>query len=244
MNKKPEVSIVIPVRNEIEALPRLMREMEQAISSIKETCEILIIDDHSNDSTPELVKNIVLNSDCKIRLVLLKNEQGKDWALAEGFRQAQGSIIITLDGDGQNDPADIPMMLKSLKNNAMVCGIRKIRHDPIAKKLASLIANKFRILITRDSIQDVGCALRIMRKDSARYLYPAVSCLNGAAHCFFPTILEIHGLKVTQITVRHRERFAGSSKFSLANGRIMNGLKGCYYVLHLRSRLHQCNNTQ
>jgi dolichol-phosphate mannosyltransferase len=230
MNKNPELSIVIPVRDEAAAIPVLFREIEQVIGSLNRACEVLFIDDHSIDGTVEIVQKLVPGAIGRVRCISLDYKQGKDWALERGFKEAQGSIIITLDGDGQNDPMDIPCMLEALKDNDMVCGIRINRRDPLFKRLTSAVANQVRVLITGDPVRDVGCALRVMRAGCAEYLYPTIPLLYGCAHYFFPTILKKQGSKVVQEGVNHRKRVNGRSKFKLCKGRVVNGLRACFFV--------------
>lgn len=229
----PEISIIIPVRDEAEALPGLFAEIEKVIGSINKPCEVLFIDDHSIDGTPGVVRKLKPGSICEVKCVSLENRQGKDWALERGFKEAKSPIIITLDGDGQNDPFDIPALLEALQNNDMVCGVRAVRCDPVFKRLASAIANKVRMVITNDPLPDAGCALRIMRTACADYFYPVIPLLYDSAHYFFPLILQKHGLKVVQIKVRHRKRVGGRSKFRLMGGRVINGLRACFVMRNL-----------
>jgi dolichol-phosphate mannosyltransferase len=223
-----ELSIVIPVRDESVALPGLLREIEKVLVGLNQTYEILVIDDHSIDGTPEIVKKLAIN---KVSIISLDQKRmGKDWALERGLREAGGQITIMLDGDGQNDPKDIPGMLEALKNADMVCGVRNERNDPVLKKVLSAIANKVRIFITEDSLIDAGCALRVMRSRCMEVLYPVIPQLAGSAHYFFPTILKKQGYKVIQVDVNHRKRVTGKSKFRFCKGRVISGLRACFYI--------------
>jgi glycosyltransferase involved in cell wall biosynthesis len=229
----PDLTIVIPVRNEAGSLPGLFEEIKQVVESLQKSCEILIVDDHSEDATSIVVEKMVPGHFCMVRCIPSILTQGKDRALAEGFMQARGGIIITLDGDGQNDPADIPKMLKLLEKSDMVCGVRSNRQDPLLKRFVSALANRVRKSITNDSIDDAGCALRVMRTGCARYLYPQIPAMSGSAHYFFPTILKRQGCTVIQVEVNHRQRVSGTSKFRLCRGRVLSGLKACFLVRRL-----------
>lgn len=230
----PELSIVIPIRDESCALVKLYQEIERVIESLKMKCEILFIDDHSTDNTHKIISKLVLNSMCTIRYIFLELHQGKDRALERGFKEAKGEIIITLDGDGQNDPADIPQMLEALGDNDVVCGVRHHRHDPVIKKLVSVIANQVRKFITKDTLVDAGCAIRVMRSKCTEYLYPIIPELFDTAHYFFPAILKKRGCKVIQVEVNHRKRITGKSKFRLFHGRVISGVRACFLIRKLK----------
>ena len=233
------ISIVVPVRDERENIEPLCQEIKSVMSAEGQPFEIVFVDDHSADGTDKLIESL-LNADDDIRLIQLREDRGKDSALSKGILAAKGEIIVTMDGDLQNNPADIPSLVRKLNGFEMVCGIRAQRDDPLLKMTVSKIANWVRNLLVRDNIIDAGCALRAMAKNCADSIIASIPEMFGAAHYFYPSIAKLHGFKVRQIPISHRSRNEGKSKFALMNGRMISGIRACLVARRLRRELSGC----
>jgi glycosyltransferase involved in cell wall biosynthesis len=203
-----ELSVVITVYNESENIKPLLEATYEALDGID--YEVILVDDGSTDDT---VKQIKEHANERVRLVILYRNYGQTAGLAAGFQHATGEYIATLDGDLQNDPADLPVMLKNLKDQEVdvVTGIRKKRKDSmVIRKIPSKIANRMIRWISGARIKDTGCAIRVMKADVAKSLD-----LYGEMHRFFPVLLELHGGKIYEMDVNHRPRIHGKSKYGL-----------------------------
>lgn len=211
MTVVPELSVVIPVYNEEPNLRPLAAEVAAAMEKTGRAWELLFVDDGSTDASLPLIRELCENSP-ELRYIVLARNCGQSAAFAAGFAEARGGIIITLDADLQNDPADIPAMLEYYDANgaAVVTGWRAKRMDSFAKRLASLAGNAVRNWITREAIKDTGCSLKIMRADMLR----KVPLFNGA-HRFYPTLMRLEGATVMEMKVNHRPRRAGVSKYGI-----------------------------
>jgi len=223
--KSPEYSITIPVRNEESVVKPLVRRIESAMKK-HSPWEVIIVDDHSTDGTADILAGIS-RKDKRIKSFSLQNDRGKDYALAHGFIQAEGSVVITLDGDLQNPPEEIPNLLEALPGNDMVCGFRVGRRDSLPTKSISAIANAFRRKVTGDDIRDAGCALRAFRSSHIPLLVHHSPLFRGNAHYFYPMLIRLYGGSVRQIPVTHLPRLTGKSKFSHVRGRLFSGLWAC-----------------
>lgn len=211
---RPEVSIVIPVYNEEENIIALAAEVDKALKDVTFQWECLWVDDGSTDNTPDLVKKITKQNPCH-KLVRLDGNFGQSAAMYTGFRLSAGEIIVTLDGDGQNDPADIPMLVSTLvsRNADLVNGVRKKRQDSWIRKISSRIANGFRNWMTNESVTDVGCSIRAFRSRFTEDLP-----LFAGMHRFLPTLMRLNGCrKIVEVPVNHRPRKAGKSKYGIHN---------------------------
>ncbi len=212
-----DYSVIIPIHNEEGCVESLCRSVKDTMDKIGGKYEIIFVDDGSNDSSVGKLERIFLDSNNLIVIVLAKRV-GQSEALQAGFDNATGEIYITLDGDGQNDPADIPRLLDKMKEGYDVAhGWRKNRQDPFLKIAASQIASIVRKLTTRDSIHDVGCSLRTFRKKDMEGV-----CLWGGLHRFFSTIMTKKGCKIGEVIVSHRPRKSGVSKYGIL-GRLKDG---------------------
>ena len=225
-------SIVVPLRNEAENVEPLVREVQGVLSSFAAGVQIVLVDDHSSDGTAVELRRVAAMHP-EVRVVTLRDGSGKDCALVTGLRRASGDWVVTMDGDLQNDPGDIPRLLAGLQSCDMVCGVRTRRKQGLLRRSASWIANTFRNAVTGDSIEDAGCALRAMCVGAAQYIVTLNPQLFGTAHCFYPTILRRRGFRIGQLSVRDRPRSHGSSKFGIVRGRLVTGLRAC---LKVRSR--------
>jgi dolichol-phosphate mannosyltransferase len=219
--EKPFLSIVIPAYNEEENLEPLIRELEQVLDRLSRSYEIICVDDCSTDPTPELLRRLQ-ETRPYLRTVRHRLNLGESAAELTGFRQARADLVITIDGDRQNDPADIPALLDAMDEGiAAVCGVRQRREDDLVKRISSRIANRFRNAVTGDRISDAGCTYRVLRKEALREL-PA---FNGL-HRFLPTLLRLQGYGIREIPVHHRPRIRGVSKYGVGN-RMWRGLLDC-----------------
>jgi glycosyltransferase involved in cell wall biosynthesis len=228
------VSIVIPVRNEEDNVAILCEEISAVMKEKIDLCyEIIFVNDHSTDNTLAVLNKCRV-SNSRVKVCSINEEMGKDWALNAGFCSSVGDIVITMDGDLQNDPHDIPLLLDKIGRFDMVCGVRSRRKDALITRLFSKIANGFRNAVTRDSIADAGCGIRAMKRHCAGILCTHTARLYGHAHCFYPALLRMHGFKVAQVAVSHRPRIHGKSKYRPIRGRLVSGIQACLVVRKMK----------
>lgn len=202
----PAFSVVVPLYNEEENLPILQKELRVALSGLD--YEILFVDDGSVDRTPERIEAAP-----NIRLIRFEKNSGQSAAIHAGLTAARGATVIVIDGDLQNDPADIPRLLAEITNGAdLVCGYRLKRRDTVVKRLTSRIANTVRSRYTRDGVRDTGCTLKAMRRECVSALVP----FKGM-HRFIPALVKAAGYRLVEIPVNHRPRRFGQSKYGLGN---------------------------
>lgn len=211
LNPRPEVSVVIPAHNEAENLPILLEEIADAEAACGQSFEIVVIDDHSTDATPEVLADLM---DRYPRLVVsrMQWQAGQSAALAAGFDAALGDIIVTIDADLQNDPADIPRLLEELDHVDAAIGWRKDRRDPWSKRIISKVANAIRNWATGESVNDTGCGLKAFRRECL----DAIPRFRGM-HRFLPTLAKMHGFDVAQVPVNHRPRIKGRTHYTIWN---------------------------
>ncbi len=216
------LSLVIPIYNEEENITPLLAELVPILEKLKRNFEVICINDASTDDSLEALEDLQENYP-QLRVVPHNVNCGESAATATGFQRAQGKFIVTMDGDLQNDPADIPALLDLIerKNLAAVCGVRRKREDDWVKRLSSRTANMVRNIITGDQIADAGCTFRALRREALR----EVPVFNGM-HRFLPTILRFQGYQVDEILVNHRPRTMGISKYGVGN-RLLRGLIDC-----------------
>lgn len=200
------VSIVIPVFNEVESIERLHAEVVDVCNQADYQYEIIIVDDGSSDGTDKILKQL-----SPITYIRLRRNFGQTAAMDCGIKHAQGDVIVTMDGDGQNDPADITKMIQYLEDTDLdiVSGWRKNRKDPILKRISSRLANILRVFILHDGLRDSGCSLKVYRADC----FQGVS-LYGEIHRFIPALLKVKGYKIGEIEVNHRPRSGGKTKYN------------------------------
>ena len=209
-NNAVELSIVIPVLNEADSLKSLHEEVAAAVSG-SGNCEIIFIDDGSTDESLPTLTDIQQN-DARVRIIKLRRNFGQTAALSAGFRHARGRIIVPLDADGQNDPADIPRLVAKLETGFdIVSGWRRKRHDnALTRTIPSRMANWVIARITGVKLHDFGCTLKAYRAESLKCIR-----LYGEMHRFIPALASWGGEKVTEIVVNHRPRTAGKTKYGL-----------------------------
>jgi glycosyltransferase involved in cell wall biosynthesis len=206
-----ELSIVIPVYNEEENVEPLVQEIKSVVESLGKRYEIVIVDDGSQDRTFDVLARLH-KREPHLRVVRLKRNFGQTAALAAGLAHCEGNIVVTMDGDGQNDPADIPALLAELdKGNDLVNGWRFSRQDSfVSRRLPSRIANQLISWTTQVKVHDYGCTLKAMRSDVAKNLK-----LYGEMHRFIPAIAHERGARVAELKVHHRPRLRGTSKYAV-----------------------------
>jgi glycosyltransferase involved in cell wall biosynthesis len=207
-----ELSIILPVFDERDNLKVLYEELIQTLEAIAKSYEVLFVDDGSTDGSHEVLAEIQA-LDEHVRVIELRRNFGQTAALAAGFDSAMGSIVITMDADGQNDPKDIPMLLSEIERGFdMVCGWRYLRKENFWHRRApSLIANRLISWTTDIKLHDYGCTLRAMRQDVVKDLH-----LYGEMHRFIPAIASWAGVRLNEVKVNHRARRAGKSKYGLS----------------------------
>ncbi len=205
------VSIVVPIYNELESIPRLIEAIDSNMASLGLNYELVCVDDGSTDGSTELLKQeAAINS--HLKAIVLRRNYGQTAAMAAGFKYSQGQVIITIDGDLQNDPTDIPLLLTELgKGFDVVSGWRKNRQDAkITRLLPSRIANWLISEMTGVQLHDYGCSLKAYRTELI-----ADMKLYGELHRFLPALAFIEGARITEIPVKHHARRFGQSKYGL-----------------------------
>jgi glycosyltransferase involved in cell wall biosynthesis len=204
---------VIPVYNERECLPGLLDEIREAIGAIEGGVEVILIDDGSTDGSSEMI-DAASTADTRIVPVHFARNAGQSAAFAAGFRRARGDIVVTLDADGQNPPAEIPRLVDAMREGVdLVAGYRRKRRDTWWRLLQSRIANGIRNRLSGETIRDTGCSLKAFR---ARFLRD-LPVFNGM-HRFLPTLCRLTGARVVvEVPVDHRPRQGGRSKYGMLN---------------------------
>jgi glycosyltransferase involved in cell wall biosynthesis len=205
------ISIVIPLYNEEENVRELHSRLKPVMDKIGEEYEIIFIDDGSTDKTLTLLQEIQAADDTVIVLSLRRNF-GQTAAFAAGFDYSRGDIIVTMDGDLQNDPHDIPKLLELMKDNDLVSGWRKKRKDPfLSRRLPSIIANSLISKVTGVNLHDYGCSLKAYRRDVIKNLK-----LYGEMHRFIPAVASWYGVRIAEVETTHHPRLRGKSKYGIS----------------------------
>jgi glycosyltransferase involved in cell wall biosynthesis len=225
----PDVSIVVPLYNEVDNVEELHRQLTAALDPLGRTFELVLVDDGSTDGTRERLLALEAR-DPRVRPVLLRRNFGQTAAFSAGFDRSRGDVVVTSDGDLQNDPADIPALLARLDEDDldMVCGWRRERKDPLSKRVPSFFANRIISWGTGVRLHDYGCSLKAMRGEVARGLR-----LYGEMHRFIPAVASWMGVRLTEVPVNHRPRTRGRSKYGL--GRTVRVLLDLFTVKFLHS---------
>lgn len=222
-------SIVIPMKNEEGNINPLVHEVEAVMSSLQQPWELICIDDGSTDSTLLLLDGLARQKPF-MRVIPFEHNYGQSSAFDAGFQSARGEFVITLDGDRQNDPADIPRLIHMISDCDLVCGIREKRNDPWHKRCISYFANKIRSRACQDGMRDTGCSLKIYRTECLK----KIKMYNGM-HRFLPALFAIEGFRIKQIPVSHRERTEGKTKYNFFN-RSFNTIADLLAVRWMRKR--------
>lgn len=210
--KNPQITVFLPVYNEEDNLQLLHERIISVLSSLNRTAEIIYIDDGSTDSSLQVLKGIAAADD-RVRVIALRRNYGQTAAMSAGFDLSRGEILIPMDADLQNDPADIPKLLEKIDEGYdVVSGWRKNRHDKLlSRRIPSILANKIISLISGVHLHDYGCSLKAYRKEVVDGIK-----LYGEMHRFIPIYASWAGAKVTEIPVNHHPRFRGKSKYGLS----------------------------
>lgn len=209
-----DISIVIPIKNEQENIRALAGEITVAMDKTTWKWEVIWINDGSTDESLKILELLAVKDPRQKHITLFPSE-GQSAALIRGFQAAQADIFATLDGDGQNDPADIPRLIEHLlKTKAdMVNGRRLKRNDPIPRKIVSGLGNRFRNIITGESLNDVGCAIRVFYRRCVKDL--SIHKEMKGMHRFLPTVSRLNGFRrLEELSVNHRARVGGTSKYT------------------------------
>ena len=218
------ISVVIPLFNEEDNIADLQRELYATLAAIEH--EVVFVDDGSRDRTLERIKR-----GPGTRVLALAKNTGQSAAMYVGIHAARGDVIVLLDGDLQNDPADIPRLLAEIDKGAdLVCGYRAKRRDSFVKKISSRIANTVRSRFTKDGVRDTGCTLKAMRRECRIALVP----FRGM-HRFIPALVKGMGYKITEIPVNHRPRVHGQSKYTFGS-RVFKATADMFAVRWLLTR--------
>ena len=202
----PVVSVIIPVFNEEDNISILQSELGRALAGLDH--EIIFVDDGSSDRTADKIERRP-----EVRVLRFEKNTGQSTAMYAGLTAARGATLVLIDGDLQNDPADIPKLLAEVSRGAdLVCGYREKRKDTAVKRLTSRIANFVRSRFTKDGVRDTGCTLKAMRRECVSALIP----FKGM-HRFIPALVKGAGYRLVEVPVNHRARRFGKSKYGLGN---------------------------
>lgn len=200
------ISVVIPLYNEEDNIATLQKELDAALVGFDH--EIVFVDDGSKDQTVARI-----HRQPGVRVLELQKNTGQSAAMYAGIQAAKGDVIVLLDGDLQNDPADIPKLLAQIEKGAdLVCGYRATRKDTFSKRLTSRFANFVRSRFTKDGVRDTGCTLKAMRQECREALVPFYGM-----HRFIPALVKGMGYRLVELPVNHRPRVAGVSKYGFGN---------------------------
>ncbi len=204
-------SVIIPIYNEEANLSELIDEIERAMETLNAPWELLCIDDGSTDSSLLIMQDL-----CKsrpyMRILRFTRNFGQSSAFAAGFKHGKGEFLITLDGDRQNDPKDIPKLIELASNADLVVGWRVQRKDTWQKRITSRLSNAIRSRFCKDGVHDSGCSLKVYRKSAL----DDIKMYKGM-HRFLPALFKIEGYRVEELPVSHRERMGGVTKYSFSN---------------------------
>lgn len=231
---RPWASVIIPIKDERDNLVPLTEQLVKVLESREESrsapFELLFIDDGSTDGSSEILDNLAVQHRT-VRVFHFDRNYGQSAAFDAGFTQSTGDLVMTIDGDLQNDPADIATLLPLIQTFDLVCGWRKDRHDNLTRKISSRVANAVRSAVTGDRVHDTGCSLKLFRRSVVDKLQ-----LFEGMHRFFPALALMHGFTVTEVPVRHYPRTRGTSKYGVGN----RLFKGLYDLVAVRWMQHRC----
>ncbi len=231
VDSQPDLSVVVPVYNEIDNIDALIDRVRQTLDGIDLSWEFLAVDDGSTDGSGERLDELA-KDDERIRVLHFQENCGQSAGLDAGFQHARGRLAALLDADLQTYPEDLPKLVDVLESQQLdaVVGIRAERHDSGWKRFSSRFANGVRNRLTREDIQDTGCPIKVFRTEAIR----SVRFFVGT-HRFLPTLLRMEGYTVRQVPVRHTERTSGTSKYGTWD-RAFSGLRDALGVRWLQDR--------
>ena len=206
-----DLSLVIPVYNERDNLAPLVAEITASLRGAGWRYEVLMVDDGSTDGSVDAL--VALRRDHpELRIVRLARNAGQTAAMDAGFHRARGAVVVSLDADLQNDPADIPLLVREMEGWDAVVGVRRVRRDSLVRRVSSRVANYVRNRLSDETITDTGCSLKAYRREAVARLR-----LYRGMHRFLPTLLKMEGFRVREIPVGHRPRAHGQSKYGISN---------------------------
>ena len=206
-----DLSLVIPVYNERDNLAPLVAEVGAALRGLGRPYEILFVDDGSTDGSDRALRDLSA-AHPEVRVVTFAHNAGQTAAMDAGFRRARGGVVVTLDADLQNDPADIPALVSALEGWDAVVGVRTERRDSLVRRVSSRVANYVRNRLSDERVADTGCSLKVYRRTALSRLV-----LYNGMHRFLPTLLKMEGFRVREKPVGHRPRRHGDSKYGIGN---------------------------
>ena len=204
----PEVTVVLPMYNEEACVETTLRELSAVLRQAGLRFEVIAVNDGSRDGTLAILKRLAHELD-DLRVFTLSPNSGQSAALGIGFKEARGQAVVTMDADGQNDPADIPALLNGLSKADVCCGYRQTRQDSAGKRIGSRLANAVRRRMLHDDIVDMGCTLKAFKPWVVRDLP-----MWKGMHRFLPILAQMKGAAIAQLPVRHRPRAGGQSKYT------------------------------
>jgi dolichol-phosphate mannosyltransferase len=206
----PFFSVVVPFYNEESAILDLLTEIFEAMAMMGRPYECLCVDDGSRDRTAERIGSFSEQPSSPVRMIRFSQNRGQGAALYRGLQEAVGEVVITLDGDGQNHPGDIPRLVELLGSSDLVCGVRTERQDSWLRRAMSRVANVVRGWLLKDGVRDAGCALKVMRREVVYSLIPLKTLYS-----FIPAMAAAAGFRIVETPVRHRERRGGKTSYGL-----------------------------
>lgn len=231
---QPWISVVIPIKDERDNLLALTDQLVKVLQGREESknapFEIIYVDDGSTDGSSEILDRLA-SEHRAVTVLHFDRNYGQSAGFDAGFKRSSGALVVTMDGDLQNDPEDIGLLLSYANDYDLVCGWRTERHDTVMRKISSRVANVVRNAVTGDRVHDTGCSLKIFR----RRVIDRLPLFNGM-HRFFPALALMHGFTVTEVPVRHHPRRHGISKYGVGN-RLFKGLYDLMAVRWMRSRV-------
>jgi len=227
---QPDISIIVPLFNEVDNVAPLARQVLDALRGESRAIGLILVDDASTDGTWEQIMT-AHQADPRVRGLRHARNGGQSAALWTGFRATQAPIIVTLDGDLQNDPADLPRLLAGLEQYDLVCGMRLARQDNFLRRVSSRIARTARKTVLGVDFRDTGCGFRAFKRTVLDRLF----AFNGF-HRFMPVLAHYTGARVCEIPVNHRQRIAGTSKYGIWN-RFGRGIIDLFAVAWYKKRM-------
>jgi glycosyltransferase involved in cell wall biosynthesis len=232
LDTAPELSVVIPLYNEVETIPELVRRLREALDELGRTWEVVIVDDGSTDGSFEALE-AAHHSDPRFHVVQLRRNFGQTPAFAAGFDAVRGDVVVTMDADLQNDPADIARLLAKMDEGGfdVVSGWRQDRKESLViRKIPSAIGNRVMRALTGVDLHDTGCSLKVYRQDVVKS-----TKLYGNMHRFIPAAASWYGVRVAEVPVRDNPRYRGTSKYGVG---LMRAPRVILDLLTLRFLLH------